>query len=284
MITSINGRIGLHEISVLDRGLLFGESVYERIPIYHGQAYQLDAHMTRLTNSFSKLNIPPINIDLLDTWVQEFMDQIPIKESTSMYIQVTSGTLPSHRTHVAAEPLTPNVMLHEIPFHPICTKTYQLGFTALCVPDQRSGLCATKTTQLSLNTQALYTAKQQGYDDALFVRGEHVVEAASSNLFAVIKNTLITPPLNGIVPGVTRMKVLEFAHQANIPTQVRPIHINELAHASEIFLTSSIKQLKPIIEVKSHFKQASTGPIWKQLLKAYQQDIIYAHEHHTIDH
>ena len=283
-MTSINGHIGKNAISVLDRGLMFGESVYEVIPIYHGHPYQLDAHMNRLTQSFRTLNIPPIEPAVLYDWIWAYIRTLSKTEHTSIYIQITSGAMPSHRDHICSAHRTPNVIIQEQPTPPVNVQTYESGFKALCTPDQRSTLCAIKTIQLALNTQALYRAQQQGYDDALFIRGQHVVEAASSNIFIVIKDILITPPLDAIVPGVTRMKVLELAQSLDIETQIRPISIHELSQASEIILTSSIKQLKPLIEVQPYFKQRNPGPLWKKLLLAYQQDIMHHHEQHTIDH
>ena len=105
--------------------------------------------------------------------------------------------------------------------------------------------------------------------EAIFVKNNLLTEGASSNLFIVSNGTLITPPLGNIVPGVTRHLLLELASQLDIKCQVRPIHTEELINCTEVFLSSSIKILKPIIFIPNCFSIKKPGDIWHTLLQKY---------------
>lgn len=269
-LVSINGQFS-NTISVNDRGLLFGESVYEVIPVYNGVPYLLDHHLTRLQNGyqcFSPIKLPLAKIKI---WIKHYLKQSP-SHLDNLYIQVTTGSIPL-RNHKPNDTITPTVIIHKTANTAIDMRAYEKGFRAICVPDQRSFLSAVKTNNISHNTQALRQALAHGYDDAVFVRNNCIVEGSSSNIFAVIDNILITPPTRGIVSGTTRNRLLQLADDQNIPYKVTQIPKQEITNASEVFLSSSLKLLRPLIEIENCFQTKSPGPIWHQLLTLLKKDI-----------
>ena len=280
VLISINGNFNNRELSVLDRGVLFGESVYEVIPIHYQKPFQLEHHLQRLANGFQDVCGIPLDINQVRTWVNEYVAKMQDVPFHSVYVQLTSGSMPI-RNHLPGTQ-KPTCIIHQTFFEPINFETYAKGFKAIAVADTRSSHACVKTIQLALNTQALKLASIKGYDDAVFIRDGYIVEAASSNVFAVIDDILITPPLDGIVPGLTRKAILEIAKNNHIPYEERPISLTELSHAQEVFLSSSIKLLKPLYEIENLFYHQTTFPIWRRIFSLYQSYIEHSLSYETL--
>ncbi|MDC3180824.1 aminotransferase class IV [Gammaproteobacteria bacterium] len=268
MIVSVNGHL-TNQISVHDRGVMFGESLYEVIAFYHHKPYQLEQHLKRLSQSFKTLYNHQLNLSDIRNWIFELLSKMPKSEFTAIYLQCSTGHVFHGRSHLNHHKIIPTIVLFEYVAHLPQYTDYKKGFNAILFPDIRSAMANHKSTQLSINTIALNQAQSLGYSDAIFIKDKYITEAASSNFFAVKDGALITPPLGNIVPGVTRESVLTIAQSLNIPYEIRPICIKELAQCDEIFLSSSIKILKPIIEIDQHYRISNTGPIWSQLFKQY---------------
>lgn len=270
-LISINGKISPPYISITDRGVLFGESLYEVIPVYNSHPFNLHKHLVRLKNSFQELYDYTLCTEKLTQWILQYIEATPKKPFRGVYIQMTSGSS-SVRRHIT-QSIEPTCVIHDTFIESSDKRNEKIGYRSILIPDTRSSLARYKTTQLSLNTRALNAAKKSGYHDAIFHRDNLITEAACSNFFAVINDVLCTPPLINIVPGITRETTLQLAKDAGIPTKVQPISIHDLQSASEIFLSSSIKILKPIIEVQNCFTANQPGPIWHHLLSQYKQKI-----------
>ena len=279
VLTTVNGVPHHDMISVLDRGVLFGESVYEVIPIHLGQLFEYPKHLARLKSSFEQVCRRSFPQKQVIQWISEYMNMITPTESLGIYVQLTSGKTPI-RNHIHV-PLSPNptCIIHQTFAEPVDPHVYAKGFRAIALEDQRSKMSNLKTVQLAFNTHALNQAHDSGYDDAVFTRQGHLVEAASSNVFAVINHQLITPPLEGIVPGITRDVILRIAKKHHIPFAIRPISLNEIKHANEVILTSSVKLLKPLREIKGLYYNQGPYPHWHKLFNYFQQYI----EQHTLN-
>lgn len=280
VLVSINGNFNTRSLSVLDRGLLFGESVYEVIPIHYQKPFQLEHHLKRLADGFQAICGIPLDTAQVRTWVNEYIEQMQDIPFHSVYVQLTSGSMPI-RNHLPGTQ-KPTCIIHQTFFEPIDFAQYAQGFKAIAVTDTRSSHACVKTIQLALNTQALKLARIKGYDDAVFIRDGNIVEAASSNIFVVIDDVLITPPLDGIVPGLTRKLILELAKKNQIPYEIRPISLAELSHAQEVFLSSSIKLLKPLYEIENLFYHQTNFPIWRKLFRLYQSHIEHSLHYETL--
>jgi D-alanine transaminase len=270
-LVSINGMSNTDKISVTDRGLLFGESIYEVILVHNNKPFQLNQHLARLNDNFFALFQTSLDIPMIRQWISKYLDECKNDQITNIYIQLTPGSTPI-RNHINVD-IKPTCIITQTYAESVCIDKYRHGFRAITVEDTRSSLASIKTNNLALNTSALKQAHARHYHDAIFIKNGYFVEAASSNLFVVINDILITPPLEGILNGLTRQKVLAIAKNNHIPYEIRPIHADEISNASEVFLSSSVKLLKPLREVEGYFKQTQKFVIWESLFQAYVQSI-----------
>ena len=264
---SINGKHAPPSIPTTDRGLLFGESIYEVVAVYHQKPFQLALHLKRLINSFHQLYQYQLDFNTLKQWTLNYIATLPKSPALAIYIHVSTGPM-QIRSHIRSQ-ATPTCIIQQTEYVPIDLNQYRKGFRAIVAPDLRSSHAQHKTSQLALNTIALNRAHAEGFDDAIFTKNGTLIEGASSNIFAYDGKQLITPPLGDIVPGITRKLIIEIAQQHHIPIHTAPIQLSSLHNVTEIFLSSSTKLLKPIIEIKNLFHSKRPGPIWKRLMSAY---------------
>jgi len=257
-------------ISPLDRGFLFGDSVYEVIPVYQGKTLGGDEHWQRLMVSLNDIGMSsPYSIDDLKSIVVPLLN----KEQAAqfLYVQITRGveTSRKHRFPVKAEP---TILIYAQAFEPPIDRHFS-GCDAHFQKDLRWQKCHIKSTSLMGNVLAYQTLYNSGYenDEALLVRDSLVVEAPSSNLFIVKEGTVFTPPLDNILAGVTRNKVIQLIEALDLPFCERAPSINDVQTADEVFVTNSYEELKPIIRIAgTQVGSGKPGEVWKQLFEAYQ--------------
>ena len=258
-------------ISPMDRGFLFGDSVYEVVPAFHGQLLGAHEHLQRLMQSLAKIDLSlPYSFDDLMSVCQSLLSEQQACEL--IYIQVTRGVeaIRKHRFPVTAEP---TILIYSQPYDVPFTLDYQ-GSHAYFQEDLRWQKCEIKTTSLMGNILAYQQLYQQGHenDEALLVRDELVVEAPSSNLFMVKDKVIYTPPLDNILAGVTRDLVVKLIHKSSFDLKEISPSKAMLLNADEVWLTNSIEELKPIITIEGkNIGSGNPGPIWLQLFSAYQE-------------
>lgn len=146
------------------------------------------------------------------------------------------------------------------------------GIKAITVTDNRWLRCNIKAITLLANVLLRQDAIDQGASEAILIRDEKVIEGAASNIFLVLENTLVTPPLGAeLLPGITRDLVLELAKTKGVPTSERAVRVEELASAQEIWMTSSTREILPVVELNgSPVGSGVPGPVWALLQEAYQ--------------
>ena len=277
-IAYVNGQF-IHKqqatISIMDRGLLFGESAYEVIPYHEGQPIGLSEHLTRLAYSLERLNIP--NPHSIAVWQQQCeqlikLNQLSEHHLSTLYIQVTRGAA-SRRQHHYDQSTSPTVIMfcQIIETNP-CTQ-YQQGAKAITLPDLRHQHCHIKSTNLLANVMALHQAQQQGALEAILHRQNVITECTTSNLFIVQNQQLITPPQQDtMLTGVTRNLVINIAQHLNIIVKEQAISLTDLQSAQEVWISSSSKSLIPIIQIDQEIiSHGKIGPIGLQLKKHYIQ-------------
>jgi D-alanine transaminase len=259
------------KVSVLDRGFLFGDGVYEVIPVYGGRPFRLEEHLERLGNSLRGIRMEsPLSTA---EWTRIFDRLIGGDHDQSVYLQVTRGVAPK-RDHAFPKGIAPTVFVMCTPIAPIPAE----GVKAITLDDIRWQWCHIKAITLLANVLLRQQAVDQGCAEAILVRDGFAVEGAASNLFAVVDGVLLTPPKgNAILPGITRDLVLELALRNNISAEVRSITLKELQRASEVWLTSSTREVLPVVELDGHpVGDGKPGPIWKQtnaIYQAYKQQL-----------
>ncbi len=266
----LNGQyIPLNEakISVLDRGFLFGDGVYEVIPSYSGNLFHLQQHIKRLHSSLNNIRLH--NPYSEEQWLEILTPLLDKDLDQYIYLQITRGIAPK-RDHAFPEDIQPTVFAMCSNIVPMQDK--ELGVKAITLDDSRWELCNIKATTLLANILHRQSAVDQGCAEAILIKDGYVTEGAASNIFAVLDDTLITPP-NGetILPGITRQIILDIAAQNNIPVSEEIFSLDALKTASEIWLTSSTREIVPVINLDGQIiGNGKPGPLWHTVNQLFQ--------------
>ena len=257
--------LGEAKVPVLDRGFLFGDGVYEVIPVYGGKAFRLDEHLRRLEQSLAGIGMSNPLSDA--AWGAIFDRLIAGAEDQQIYLQITRGVA-SKRDHAIPAGIAPTVFVMCAPIAPIPLA----GIKAITVTDIRWDRCNIKAITLLANVLLRQEAVEKGASEAILVRDGCVLEGAASNILIVKDGVIITPPKGDtILPGITRDLVLELAREQGIPTEERHISLGELRGADEIWMTSSTREILAVIELDGGPVSGGVpGPLWKTLQTAYQ--------------
>ena len=271
----LNGRfLPLAEtgISPLDRGFLYGDGVYEVIPVYSRRAFRIDEHLARLqaTQTGIKLANP---LPLAD-WKQvvgRLIEAAPWDDQ-SIYLQVTRGA-DDKRDHAfppASVPAT--VFAFASPLVTPSAAVRATGVAAITVPDQRWARCDLKVISLLANVLARQQAVEQGCAEALLIRNGYVKEGAASNIFVVRDGVLLAPPKTTLMlPGITYDVILELAVQHGQALEVREITETELRAADEVWMTSSTKEILAITTLDgAPVGTGRPGPFGERMWQWYQ--------------
>ena len=253
------------QVPVLDRGFLFGDGVYEVIPIYGGRPLRLKEHLVRLSRSLEAIGMsPPLDES---AWAEIIAELVEGAEDQQVYIQVTRGPQPK-RDHTIPAVVSPTVFAMCTPIAPIPVG----GIAAVTVEDLRWDRCDIKAITLLANILLRQRALDQGATEAIIVRDGSALEGAASNLFVVRDGALTTPP-NGptILPGITRDLVIEVARGVGLSVTEETLSLDDLMRADEIWLTSSTREILPVIALDGRpVGSGEPGPVWRRVLEAYQ--------------
>ncbi|MEZ9579919.1 MULTISPECIES: aminotransferase class IV [unclassified Vibrio] len=257
-------------ISPFDRGFLLGDSIYEAVPAYDGKMLDYKRHGQRLLNGLNTVGIEsPYTLDGWKEIIEPLID--PSEPAQLLYIQVSRGDeqVRKHRFPVNAEP---TVLIFSIPFALPIDENYP-GCAGHLQEDLRWKRCNVKSTSLMGNVLAYHELYTNGValDEALLVRDGYVVEAPSSNLFMVKDGVIFTPPVDNILPGVTRDVTIDIANQQGITVHEEAPTVEMLKDADEVWVTNSMEELKPVITIDGQaVGDGKPGAIWLQLFKGFQ--------------
>jgi len=274
MMVFLNGKmlpIEEAKISVLDRGFLLGDGVYEVIPSYGGKLFRLSQHMQRLQSSLEAIKVTnPYSEAEWGKILTELVSHDPSADQ-SVYLQVTRGVAPK-RDHAFPAEVVPTVFAMSNPILPVSEEVLKQGISAITLNDIRWERCDIKAITLLANVMLRQQAQDEGAAEAILVSDGFAHEGAASNLFMVKDGQIITPPKdNQLLPGVTRDLVLELAQQHQIPYQERPVKENELSQADEIWMTSSTKEILPVTKLNDIIvKDGLPGPMWLKMITFYR--------------
>ena len=260
------------KISVFDRGFMFGDGVYEVIPVYSGMLLRGRTHLARLQLSLDELGI--INPLSMAQWMEVFTTLIaqhnPLSDNV-IYIQVTRGTM-AKRDHGWPVELIPNVLVNCSPQNYAPQETQTPGERAVTLADTRWADCHIKTTNLLPNTLLLQKARGMGASEAILIRNNYAIEGTQSNLFIVNDDIIVTPPKNNhMLGGITREIVLDICKQNKIICREKDITEDELHDADEIWMSSSSREIVPIVTLNQHaVGKGKPGVMWLQMIQLYQ--------------
>lgn len=261
------------QVSAFDRGFVFADGVYEVIPAYGGRPFRLPQHLVRLNNSLAAIRLAnPLSAQEWQTIFARLVEANGGGDQ-SVYLQVTRG--PAPRDHAFPAKTQPSVFAYAQAFKYPEPAQRAAGVAAITVADIRWQRCDIKAIALLPNVLMRQQATEQGAAEAILIRDGLMTEGSASNIFVVIDGKLVTPPKGPfILPGVTRDLVLELARAHQIACEERAVTETELRAASEIMLSSSIKELLSITRLDGKLVgNGKPGPMQARLYALYQDYI-----------
>ena len=258
-------------VSVFDRGFIFGDGVYEVIPVFGGRLFRLPHHLARLEASLAAIRLR--NPHTAEEWKTIFT-RLMAEHGTSdqsIYLQITRGVAP--RDHAFPPNITPTVFAYSQPLKYPPVEQLVQGIAAITTADIRWQRCDIKAIALLANALLRQQAIEQGAVEAILVRDSVVTEGAASNIFVVSGDRLVTPPKGPyILPGITRDLVVEIARTNKIACEEKPVGIEALRTAAEVWLTSSTKEILPITRIDGRPVGAGKpGPMHARMFALYKE-------------
>jgi D-alanine transaminase len=276
-IAFVNGAwvpVSQASVSILDRGFLFADGVYEVVPVYGGRGFQLREHLQRLARSLKEIRIPDPHTEA--EWTALCAELIARNRGLAadgnlmVYLQVTRG-VGERRGHPFPEKVKPSIIGMCNPL-PVPTELARRdGVAAMTMPDIRWHRCDIKSLALLPNVLAVQAARDADCNEAILHRDGRITEGASSNVFSVFGDGIVTPPLGSdILPGVTRLLV-ELLERNHHPVTERALTLEELRIADEIWLTSATREVLPVTKLDGRpVGSGKPGPKWKEAFQLFQ--------------
>jgi D-alanine transaminase len=259
------------KVSVLDRGFIFGDGVYEVVPAYGGQPFCFEEHMARLDRSLAELQIA--NPLTLAEWRGIVMRLIaPGGDAPqAVYFQVTRGVAP--RDHAMVKGLQPTVFVMVNPLPPVSDAVRAKGVACVTADDFRWQKAHIKSTSLLGAVLSRQISVEAGAAETVMFRGDWLSEASSSNVWIVKDGVLIGPPKDNLVLTGIRYGLLErLCQERGIPFALRRVSRDEVFGADELILSSASKEVLPVAALDGKaIGNGRPGPIYESLYAAYQQ-------------
>jgi D-alanine transaminase len=275
MIVYLNGNYVPYEdakISVDDRGFVFADGIYEVARIYDGHFFLLEPHLERLRHGLGELQINADMVDQIPDIAEQLLERNQMRKGdATLYIQVTRGAAPRAHAFPPAS-VKPTVFIATKPFKTHPAEYWEKGVGAITVPDTRWSRCDIKSISLLPNVLANQQAKAAGAFEALFVRDQQVIEGSHSNLFGVLDGELLTYASCGhILTGITRLLVVDKAHELGIPLRESGIPADRLFDTTELFLSGTTTEIMPVVRVDGRaIGDGKPGPVTRRLGKLFR--------------
>jgi D-alanine transaminase len=257
-------------IPVLDRGFIFGDGIYELLPVYSQHPFRLKEHLKRLENNLNAVQIKNPHTEA--EWSKLIYEMIKRNpgEDQYVYIQVTRGV--AKRDHAFPANITPTVFMMSSVLVTPPKELCKTGIHAVTATDNRWLRCDIKSTSLLANVLLRQFAIDNNAAESVLLRDGFLTEGSASNIFIVHGNTVIAPPKDNLMlPGITYDVVLELIKTNKIPCEVRKIPERELRRAEEVWLTSSTKEVLPITTLDGKpVGDGKPGPLFAKVYDLYQ--------------
>ncbi len=266
-------------VPVLDRGFIFGDGIYEVVPVYGRRLFRFDEHLARLNRSLAKVRIPsPAD---RDEWLQRCRRLVAASaEATGhddqvVYIQVTRGVAP--RDHVMPQGITPTVFMMCNPLKPASPEQRHAGVSCTTARDFRWERGDIKSTSLLGNVLARQMSADYGATETIMFRDGFLTEAAASNVWVVHEGALLGPPKSDHVLEGIRVELLrELCDECGIAYNLRPIPEADVRAADEVLLSSATKEVLAVTKIDGEpvghgALRGKPGPVYGRLFEAYQQ-------------
>ena len=254
-------------ISPMDRGFLFGDGIYEVVPSYNGALVGFGPHMDRMQDGLDALEI---KLHVEHTQWRGIANELIERNgggNLGIYFHVSRGA-DTRRDHAYPEGLAPTIyaFAFEIPPAPRADKQAATRYRVSTAEDLRWKRCNIKSTALLGNVMHYQYGYSQGSNETiLYNQHRELTEAAACNVY-VVKNGIVATPLldHQKLPGITRLMLLEILRRdGSIPVQERVVTLDELDDADEVWISSSSKDIAPVVEVDGKpVADGEVGDVW----------------------
>ncbi|MEP7314976.1 MAG: D-amino acid aminotransferase [Pseudomonadota bacterium] len=259
-------------ISPLDRSFLFGDGVYEVLPVYAGKAFRFEAHYDRLSRSLAALRIREPHDR--EQWRRIIDSLIAANGGGNLYVylQVSRGA-EFGRNHAPLPDIEPTVFAYCTPLPQVSPETLTRGLACITAQDTRWARRDIKSVALLANVLLRQLAVDAGAAETILLQDGKLMEASASTVHVVIRGEIVTPPdSQRILPGTTRGAVLEVASSLAIPLRTAEVTEAELRGADEIWLAAATREVQSVTVLDGKpVGNGAPGPLWKRVYAGYQE-------------
>ncbi len=258
------------KISVLDRGFIYGDGVYELIPVYKRRPFRLPQHLARLQHSLDGIRLA--NPHSETEWTEivgEVIARQPFADQ-GVYFQVTRGV--AKRDHTFPAGVAPTVFMMSNPLVTPSAEQIDKGVAVVTADDNRWQRCDLKTISLVGNVLMRQLAADAGAVETVMFRDGNLTEASASNVLVVIRGVIVAPPKDHLIlPGITYGAAYEFAREAGLPFEMRSVSRAEVLVADEMWLSSSTKEVIAVTTMDGRpFASGAPGPMFRKVHALFQ--------------
>jgi D-alanine transaminase len=272
-IVFLNGsflRMDEARVPVLDRGFIFGDGVYEVVPVYARRPFRLQEHLRRLQYSLDQIRLANPYSD--QEWSRLILELIARCQHADqgLYLQVTRGV--AKRDHAFPKGAKPTVFMMTNALSTPSPEAVANGVAAITAADNRWLRCDIKSIALLGNVLMRQLAVEAGANETIMIRDGWLTEGSASNVFLVRYGVILAPPKsNLILPGTTYDVVLELAAKAGMPVEVRPVSEAELRSADELWLTSATREVLAVNSLDGKpVGGGAPGPVFRRMYALFR--------------
>jgi len=267
------------KVSVLDRGFIFGDGIYEVVPAYEGKLFRFDEHLARLNRNLAKLRIA--NPHTREEWLAHCRRLLAALSARGgegdqlVYIQITRGV--ALRDHVMPADLAPTVFMMCSTVKPISPEQRHAGVACVTARDFRWERGDIKSTSLLGNVLARQMSADKGATETVMFRNGFLTEAAASNVWVVHEGALLgAPKSEHVLEGIRYELIRELCEEVGIAYNLRPIAEADVLSADELLLSSATKEILPVTSLDGQpvghgALRGKPGPVYARLFEAYQR-------------
>jgi D-alanine transaminase len=258
------------KVSVLDRGFIYGDGVYEVVPVYGREPYRLAQHLARLQRSLEGIRLQNPHGDTeWESIIRELIARQPFDDQ-GVYFQVTRGV--AKRDHAFPKDTAPTVFMMSNPLPLPSREQVDNGVAVVTAEDERWLRCDLKTISLLGNVLARQFAVDHSAIETVMFRDGYLTEASASNVLIVSEGMIVAPPKdNMILPGITYDATLDLAREGRLPFEVRPVSRAETLAADEMWISSSTKEVLAVTTVDGKpFAKGKPGPLFREIYRLFQ--------------
>jgi D-alanine transaminase len=267
------------KVSVLDRGFVFGDGIYEVAPVYGRRIFRFDEHMARLERGLGKVRIT--NPHTREQWLERCRALVTAQfeasgaEDQLVYLQITRGV--AMRDHVMPEGIVPTVFMMANPMKPASAEQRHQGVACTTARDFRWERGDIKSISLLGNVLARQMSADHGALETIMFRDGHLTEAAASNVWIVHEGALLGPPRSAhVLEGIRYELLRELCEEVGIAYNLRPISEADVRAADEVLLSSATKEVLPVTKIDGEAVghgalRGKPGPVYGRLYEAYQR-------------